>query len=171
MDEHKRKIAVWVGSLLLVGMLLLVVWRLHEDLYYMGFWWRLKKDIGAIFIICVAGIIYYCTPSVTPYTDKFLALVNRGDYRGAYAMLGDRWKQQATLQQFADFEKSIRGTLDTCNSKTLSGINAKKNNGASTAQVVYTAQFSKGPATLTFTLEKQRGDWKVQDLKYDSDLL
>jgi hypothetical protein len=117
------------------------------------------------------GIFMYGKSVVGPVTDNFLQHVDKNEYTEAYAMLGDGWKKQMDQTQFTTFEKSIQNTLGACQSKTMTGVFMSTVNGASTATAVYTAQFTKGTATLTFNLIKEGSEWKVQGLQYQSPLL
>ena len=118
-----------------------------------------------------AASFLYGAKSLAPYSEKFLTLIDSDDYTGAYRMLGDGWKKQMNLQQFTDFEKGVKGVLGKCNSKTMSGVNINSNNGVTTGVLTYSATFAKGPATLIFTMEKENGEWKINGLQYNSDLL
>jgi hypothetical protein len=124
-----------------------------------------------LLIAMFVGIFMYGKSVVGPVTDNFLQHVDKNEYTEAYAMLGDGWKKQMDQTQFTTFEKSIQNTLGTCQSKTMMGVFMSTVNGASTATAVYTAQFTKGAATLTFNLNKEGREWKVQGLQYQSPLL
>jgi hypothetical protein len=130
-----------------------------------------SAGIAAILVAVFGGIYYYGTRSIAPVAEKFLTLVDSGDYNGAYGMLGAGWKQTATLEQFTAFETQIKDALGACNSKTMSGVSINNTNGVTSARLVYSANFTKGAATLTFNLIKEGDDWKVQGLTYNSDLL
>jgi len=127
--------------------------------------------VGGLFVAAIGGIYVYGTRSLSPYPEKFLTLIDSDDYAGAYAMTGDGWKKQMNLQQFTDFEKAVKGVLGKCTAKTMAGVSVNSNNGVTTAVVTFSATFEKSPATLTFNMEKQDGEWKIQGLHYGSDLL
>jgi hypothetical protein len=143
-----------------------------------------EKKHGCLFYGCVGGIglvllfvgggvalYFYGIRTITPVVETYLTHIDGGDYQGAYALVSSEWKKTATLQQFTDFEKSMRGTLGACQSKALTGVFIQSHNTSATARVSYNAQFANGPATLTFTLAKENGQWLVQGLVYNSDLL
>lgn len=143
-----------------------------------------KKGRGCFFYGCLvslgvfglvmaalAGVYLYGTRSLAPYPEKFLSLVDSGDFKGAYDMVGDGWKKQMTLEQFTEFEKSMKDALGACQSKTMDGVAVNSNNGVTTARLVFGANFAKGPAKLTFNMEKQGDEWKIQGLNYQSPLV
>lgn len=141
-----------------------------------------KKDHGCLIAGCIIGLLlvafaggfgvfmYRGYQSFTPVAQNFLTAIDSGDYKAAYSMAGSKWKAMSTYDQFSDFESTIKNILGTHVSTSMTSMNYSSVNGLSTARVVYNAQFSNGPATLTFTLE-ENGVWVVQGLHYNSDLI
>ena len=119
----------------------------------------------------IGGVLYRSYKTFAPTTDKFLTVIDNADYKTAYSMAGSKWKAVSSYEQFAEFESRIRAILGTHKSTSMSNMNYSSVNGTTTASVVYSAQFEKGPAALTFNLEEENGAWVVQGLHYNSNLI
>ena len=130
--------------------------------------------IGSVcFVGVIAGVFYYgksLLGNVTPVADNFLQHIDKNEYPEAYAMLGAGWKKDS-LEKFTQFEKGMQAALGTLKSKTQTGMSFNTDTSGTTALLSYSAEFTKGPATLNFTLIKEGDVWKVNGLEYKSKLL
>lgn len=138
-----------------------------------GCW--IAAGITALLMVAIFGtigmVLYRSYKTFAPTTDKFLTAIDNADYNTAYSMAGSQWKAVSTLEQFTEFESRIRSILGTHKSTSMSNMNYQSINGRTTASVVYSAQFEKGQATLSFNLTEENGTWFVQGVHYNSDLI
>jgi hypothetical protein len=131
--------------------------------------------VGSVLFILALGFggfsLYRGYQSFAPMTDKFLVSVDNDDFKTAYSMAGSKWQAAMNSDQFTEFESSMKMILGKHVSTSMASMNISNVNGSSTARVIYNTQFTNGPATLTFSLEEEGGEWKVQGLHYGSELI
>lgn len=131
--------------------------------------------IAVVVAVAAFGIggffLYRGYQSVSPVTEKFFSCVDTKDFKTAYSMTSSKCKAVMTIDQFTEFEDSMHAILGKYSSASMSSMNLSTINGSSMGRVVYNAQFANGPATVTFTMETEGGEWKVQGVHYNSDLI
>ena len=126
---------------------------------------------GGIFAAALIGLFLYGKSIIGPTADDYLQHIDKNEYTQAYAMTSTAFKAATSEAQFTAFAQRMQQTFGTCQSKTLDGIAANTTLGKSTSVMNYSAQFTKGAATLTFNLIKEDGVWKIERVDYKSPLL
>jgi len=106
-----------------------------------------------------------------PVVGAYLAAVDEGDYDAAWGLVGERWRAAQSREEFTAFEKSVRGALGAFKDRTMTGVHINSNSSGSTARVVYSGEFEKGAATVTFTMSKAGDRWLIDGVHYGSPLL
>ena len=104
--------------------------------------------------------------------EQYLAAVERGDYQAAYQMVGNRWKQEQSFEEYVALEKMLRQALGKFHKKSAMGVRAfaaPRRGGV--GQILYRARFENGECTITFSLEKSQGQWVIEAVHYDSPAL
>lgn len=125
--------------------------------------------LGSLFIALIAGIYFYGRSEVGPYCDAYLALVKDQKYEEAYGTIAPAWQSAQTLEQYTEFESTVRDHIGELQEKSLTNVNIQSNTGGTFARIVYSAKYSKSPnVVLTFALVKSGSEWMVQGLHYGS---
>lgn len=126
-----------------------------------------------VFAGVLAGVYFYGKQSIGPYVDRYLDAMENKDYERAYnKLISDEWREVQTYEQFTEFESGVKTVLGGIIDKRLNSVNIQKKSGQKTvAQVAYNIKFHSGPADAVFTLVKQKGEWLVAEVRYNSDLM
>ena len=119
-----------------------------------------------------AGIYFYGRARFGPMCERYLGLVEQGDYRAAYDSLGPQWRKADTFEDYEKFEKAARAKLGACRSRKLTGVDLSARAGRDTyAKVTYDATFENGDGAIVFTILKEEGGWLIEGVHYGSPLL
>lgn len=138
--------------------------------------WVLWTSLGCggavlVLAICGGGIVFLLwqgKSSVEPAVNEFLAKLDRQDYTAAYASIGREWKAIQKEQAFTEFETRIRELLGPPQSKSTRGFQINTTPQGGKAVMTYAVTYAKGSGTMTITLSKEGGAWKVIGHRVDS---
>ncbi len=129
-----------------------------------------------LILICVAVVFAFAMKraanTAEPIVDTFLAQLNEGRYKDAYAGTGDKYKSQINQDQFNVMCRVVKGALGSYQSKTPIGVFTKKDLvKGKTTSVTYTAHYQKGDATLFVLLQGSGSDLKIIGTQWNSELI
>ncbi len=128
---------------------------------------------GFVGLLVLIGVFFFMKGKreLEPVVEKYFAAVDKGEYDAAWVVVGERWKSTQSRDGFVAFEKAARDRLGTLKEKSMTGVHMNSNPSGTTARVVYSAEFEKGAATITFTMSKTGDEWLIDGVHYNSPLL
>ncbi|MGE0606282.1 MAG: zinc-ribbon domain-containing protein [Pirellulales bacterium] len=127
----------------------------------------------AVVVAGCAGFIFFAFSStgtmITPRVEALFAAIDREEDQASY----DRdftpdYRGVTTFAQHQRICQLVRLRLGKLQSQTLTSTQLHHNNGTSTADVVYSANFEKGAATIKAKLQKVGDDWLYLGFRVDS---
>jgi hypothetical protein len=104
----------------------------------------------------------------TPAVERYLARVRAHDYRGAYADFGGDLHQALSELDYVALEAGMHQDLGPLRTRTRAFLQAGADAEGAWGLIVYQCAFERGPGTLSFTLRKEVGAWRIESVKYDS---
>ncbi len=117
------------------------------------------KILGGVvaFIILAVGLAFYFTAGMVGVVDKQLALLRRGDIKGAYSLTSKDFQKATSLEQFTVFVKQYP-SLSQNQGHTFTTRTVENNIG--TVKGTLTAR--DGAVTpVMFQLVKEQGQWRI----------
>ncbi|MHC5057356.1 MAG: DUF4019 domain-containing protein [Planctomycetota bacterium] len=128
---------------------------------------------GFVGILVLIGVFIFVKGKreLEPVAEQYLAAVEKGEYDAAWAGVGEVWKATQSRDEFVAFEEATRGRLGALKEKSMTGVHMNSNSSGTTARVVYSAEFEKGAATVTFMMSKHGEEWLIDRVRYDSPVL
>jgi hypothetical protein len=132
--------------------------------------------VGALVVLVVVVAAFVAMyrqahVSIPPVVGEFLGTVERGDYRLAYRMVDEEWKEAQSFEEFRAHLIMINDTLGKRRSLKETGFHFEAYPGTGKrGKVTYDAEFENGPVTLTVTLRRHSGQWRVVDANFGSEL-
>lgn len=135
-------------------------------------WGCLSLVLLLLFVVLGLSLLMsYGKKSALPVVERFLVAIEAEDYAGAYEQIGAEWRQSADFESFKSFFKRINQTLGRHDSLSMEAFRIDVKGGESTATAGFAVKYPTGPAFLTVNLKWVGEDWRINMMKFNSNLL
>jgi endogenous inhibitor of DNA gyrase (YacG/DUF329 family) len=126
-----------------------------------------------LLVIAGVGIVFYiysnADTATSPKIDALFAAIDNGTFGQTYLTeTTPEFRQALSREKYEEIGRLVKSRLGPLGSKTLTQFNAKWFNGENIMDVVYSATFQKGSATIRASFKSVGGQWRLQGFYVES---